>query len=207
MTRHRRSDRALITLLVLALALWLVIFVWQPANFWLLMALGVGVLAALSLRAQPNLLGPSPSGSDVVTGLALAAVLYGLFWLGHRLAVGILPTAPQQIGAIYDLKAGVAPWLIAILLLAVIGPGEEIFWRGFVQRRLSGALGEVGGWLGASLIYAMLHAVTMNLMLVLAALVAGLAWGYAYVRLKRLWPLIISHAAWDVAILLLWPIR
>lgn len=203
-----RDPRPSLALPLLAAAvLWVVIFAWQPLNFWLLMPLSVGSLAAAALRLRPDMLERPPTARELVQGIALAAALYGVFRLGDRVAAAVLSFAPQQVGAIYDLKHAGHPAVIAALLLLVIGPGEEIFWRGLVQRTWTERFGPVGGWLLTSAFYGLIHVVSANTMLVLAALVAGLVWGYAYVRMRALWPLIISHALWDVAVLILWPIR
>ena len=193
--------------LLTAAVLWVVIFAWQPLNFWLLMSFSVSSLAALALRLRPGMLDRPPTAREVVQGIALAAVLYGVFWLGDRVAAAVFSFAPQQVGAIYDLRHGGNPAVIAALLLLVIGPGEEIFWRGLVQRTWMERFGPVGGWLLTSAVYGLIHVMSANIMLVLAALVAGLLWGYAYLRMRALWPLIVSHALWNVAVLILWPIR
>jgi membrane protease YdiL (CAAX protease family) len=43
-------------------------------------------------------------------------------------------------------------------------------------------------------------------MLFLAALICGLFWGALFKRYRSVWPVLISHALWDVAIFLLFPI-
>jgi membrane protease YdiL (CAAX protease family) len=88
-----------------------------------------------------------------------------------------------------------------------IGPAEEIFWRGLVQQRLETRLGRWGALATASILYAAVHAWSMNLMLVAAALLCGLAWGFLFARTRNLWPCIISHAIWDVAIFVAFPLR
>ena len=62
-------------------------------------------------------------------------------------------------------------------MLLLIGPAEEIFWRGYVQRTLSKRWNPNAGFVVATLIYALVHAGSCNFMLVMAALVVGAAWG------------------------------
>lgn len=62
------------------------------------------------------------------------------------------------------------------------------------------------GTLLAALIYAAVHAWSLNLMLVLAALVCGVFWGLLYWWTRSLWPGMISHGVWDVVIFVLAPI-
>ena len=80
----------------------------------------------------------------------------------------------------------------------VTSPAEEIFWRGFLQRRLMLRLGSFWGWIIASVLYAAVHISSLNFMLVGAAGVAGLFWGLLYWRLKTLWPVVIIPCRLDL---------
>ncbi len=57
-------------------------------------------------------------------------------------------------------------------------------------------MGDFRGWLVGSVLYAAVHISSFNFMLVGAAGVAGLFWGFMYWRLGTLWPVVISHAVW-----------
>ncbi len=96
---------------------------------------------------------------------------------------------------------------IGLLLLLVMGPAEEIYWHGFVQRRLTGRYGATVGVLAAAVVYTLVHVVSLNFMLVAAAGVCGLYWGLLFQRKKNLIPLIISHALWDFLIFVLFPMK
>jgi uncharacterized protein len=118
-----------------------------------------------------------------------------------------LPFAPRQVSSVYDLRAAADVRVIGLLLALVIGPGEEIYWRGLVQWGFAGRYGPRAGWLLGTLAYAGTHVVSLNLMVVIAAAVAGVVWGWLYMRLGRLWPGLISHVLWDLAIFLVFPIH
>jgi len=191
-----------------AAAVWSILFAWRPAAFWPLMAVGAGGLGAIAMVVR----GPFPIREgvrwvDLSTGAAAAAVLYLAFALG-RTAIGrVFPTAPSQIADVYTLRALEPAWLIAVLLVAVIGPGEEIFWRGLVLRGLVVRYGPVIGWGASTIIYAGVHAAARNPLLVLAALVAGGFWGFLYLRTRRIAPIAVSHAVWDLLVFLVLPFR
>ena len=87
------------------------------------------------------------------------------------------------------------------------GPAEEIFWRGYVQNALSKRWSPNVGFIVTTLVYALVHIWSFNFMLVMAALVVGAIWGLAY-RLypQKLGALIVSHAVWDVAVFVVFPI-
>lgn len=191
----------LAAVLALSLVVFWVIFAWQPVNFWLLMAAGTALLATLSLVLRGDfVLREGVRSGDLALGLVSAAVLYGVFYAGR------LVVPRSQVGAVYDIRAHAPSAVIAPLLLLVIGPGEEIFWRGLVQHSLAGFL---PGWpavVVAALIYAAIHLVARNPTLVLAALVGGLFWGGLYLVTGRIFPVIVSHAVWDFVVLLALPL-
>jgi len=133
----------------------------------------------------------------VALGLGSAAVLYGIFQAGDRLARRILPGGGREIGDIYALRSLGPAGEIGLRLASVIGPAEELFWRGYLQRRI--------GWLPASAAYGGAHLVTGNVTLIGAAAVAGMYWGLLRAIGMSMPALITSHIAWDVWIFLLAP--
>lgn len=206
------TKRTLLPIAVAAL-LWAVMFSpWTAphVNFWLTMSLAGVVLTTLSLALSPDLLGvlkSTFSPKHILFGVALAALLWCVFWVGDKVACWMFPFAEGEIGSIYSMKDGTSPWLIGPLLLLVIGPAEEIFWRGFVQRQFSLKMNSTWAFVLTTAIYALVHIWAGNFMLVVAAAVVGGVWGLLY-RLwpKGLWTLIISHAVWDVVVFLVLPI-
>jgi len=94
---------------------------------------------------------------------------------------------------------------IAALMIFIIGPGEELFWRSFLQRRLQNKSGKYSGFILATGIYTLVHIGSGNVMLVLAAGVCGLFWGYLYLRYGSVTLNIVSHTLWDVTVFLWLP--
>lgn len=144
----------------------------------------------------------------VAIGLASAVVLWGVFYLGHAASTVLFSFAQPQVGAIYGLRNGNSHLWIALLLLFIVGPAETIFWQGFVQRNLMKRWGDLAGFIGTVLVYSLVHLWSFNIMLLMAAAVCGAFWGGIYLLLKprNLWPLLISHAVWDVMVFILFPI-
>jgi membrane protease YdiL (CAAX protease family) len=56
------------------------------------------------------------------------------------------------------------------------------------------------------LLYAGEHIITFNFMLVVAALVCGVFWGWIYKKERGIVTIIISHALWDLMIFVLCPL-
>jgi membrane protease YdiL (CAAX protease family) len=75
-----------------------------------------------------------------------------------------------------------------------------------VQRRLSQRFSAPAALLGTTAIYAFVHIWTLNLILIIAAGVAGLVWGWLYQRERSLIAVMLSHALWDVLIFVLFPL-
>jgi membrane protease YdiL (CAAX protease family) len=143
--------------------------------------------------------------SYIPIGIFSAFVLYIIFFVGNIASTHLFSFAKDQISGIYALRNQSTPILIGFLVF-LIGPAEEIFWRGVVQRAASHQLNPIKGYLVASLIYASVHIWAFNFMLFMAALVCGLFWGFIYMKYRSLWPAIISHALWDLFIFVIIPV-
>lgn len=204
--------KAILPILV-ACVLWFAMFSpWTAPhlNFWLTMATSGVILTSMSLALSGELrnkLKESFRWSDIPLGIIIGVALWCIFWVGDKVAVWMFPFADGEIGSIYSMRDGESYLLIGALLTFIVGPAEEIFWRGFVQEECSKRWSPTIGFIVTTAIYAFAHIWAMNFMLIAAAAVAGGVWGLIY-RLypQRLWALIISHAVWDVAVFLLFPI-
>lgn len=190
-----------------AFVMWYFIFGRQVFNFWWSMAVAAVffIVVATWQQGLPFTL-KEVNVRTVFLGLAAAAALYGIFWAGNIISRWLFSFAGGQIAAVYGNKAQTSPYLIAFLLLFLIGPAEEIFWRGYIQARFSARWGEGVGLLCGATAYSLVHIWSANLILMLAALTGGLFWGWLYSRTGSLVPGLISHAVWDVAIFILFPL-
>jgi len=197
----------LLATLLIAAGLWFISFYLGWGNFWFKIAISAATLAGLSIWLQPERSGlVSFDVKALLVGLISAIVLYLIFWAAKWLSTQLFPFARDQIGGIYGKGKGTDPWIIALLLICVIGPSEELYWRGYVQRQLSNRLGGWQGWLSASCLYAAVHLCSFNFMLISAAGVAGLFWGLMFWRLDNLAPVIISHSFWSTIIFAVLPL-
>lgn len=193
----RRGDPVLALGLATAFALFALTFRGERKRFWERMTLTGFVLGNLALANEQALREMRPRKRDVVFGLASAGLLYGIFQIGDRAARAVMPRGSKEIRDIYALRKVDTAESIAARLGAVIGPAEELFWRGFVQRR-AGALAAAAAYGGA-------HVVTGNVTLVGAAAVAGTYWTILRALGMSMPALITSHIAWDIWIFLLAP--
>lgn len=219
----RKGYGSLVLHLAIAALLWGLMF--APASplkghFWLLMSLSGLLLSGLALTSSDVgrrliALWRKAPARQALLSVGVAALLYGVFVLGDQVARQLFDFAAEGIDSIYRLREGFAPGLIALLLLFIIGPAEEIFWRGYLQEELGRRLARGEVTLRTRLIafvittaaYTLIHLWSANVMLTLAALAAGTLWGLLY-ALKPDWfpAILISHALWDACAFVFFPI-
>ena len=145
------------------------------------------LLAVVAIVLQgPLLLRQGVQARDLLLGIVSALALWVVFWAGGHLADAVLPFAAVGVDEVYDFKSDQSLVLVAALHALVISPAEEVYWRGLVQSTFQGRWGVWRGWLAGTAAYAGVHLLTGNLMLVIAAAVAGGAWGALYAWQGRL---------------------
>ncbi len=183
---------------------WLDFWWWMSANIAILLI----VVAILDDGWREEFTGDLKSklSQKILFGLFSASLLYGVFYAGNIVSRHFFTFADYGINDVYKFKANVAPIRIALLMIFLIGPGEELFWRGFLQRRLQAGYGPWYGFFISTAIYTIVHIGSGNPMLVLAAGVCGLFWGFLYLRYRSLLMNMVSHTAWDITIFLLFPV-
>ncbi|HYA49397.1 MAG TPA: type II CAAX endopeptidase family protein [Burkholderiales bacterium] len=183
-----------------------------PLDFWWGMGLTIGLAAVLGLALDrgyaARLSADARTGAARKTawGLASAALLYAVFASGRLAAFKLFPFAASGIASVYGLKNGASVLRIVLLLGLVIGPGEELVWRGFLQENLGRGLSRGWGFALTALAYALVHAASGNVMLVLAAGVCGVYWGVMYRIFRSPVLNIVSHTAWDLFIFIVRPL-
>ena len=198
--------------LLVAAVLFSSLFAFPIGGFWVHLAASTLILGGMGLAG-----GAIPSTPVSVfrkrdalrvaaIGVALAAFLYAAFFIGRLAALWIIPGARDMIGEVYVRGDAWSRWKVALLLLVVVGPCEEIFWRGYVQRRLSDRY----GWKGVvitAIAYTGVHLSSGNIVLLLAAGVCGVFWGLLFWRYRNLALNIVSHGVWAAAIFSVVPLR
>lgn len=195
----------------IAAVLWTIMFSpWTSPhiNFWVMMTCSGAILTTYSTIVSPGLWkGIRMGWSDIALGILMAAALWGVFWIGDRLSSLMFDFARPQVNLIYGMKEGQNPVILTLLMLFIIGPAEEIFWRGYIQNKFSKKWNPNIGFIVTTLIYGLVHISKFNFMLIMAALVAGFIWGLAYRFFpERLGAIILSHALWDCAVFIWFPI-
>lgn len=190
--------------LALAASMWILVFLVRPLEFWMMLTLSTLVLLLVAFAVNGVEKSVRFNSRLVLLGVASAALLYLLFYFGFQ-ATKSNPVFSEGVGQVYGLRT-VPSYLIALALVFPIGPGEEIYWRGLIQRRFSEELGSGTGLLTATCAYALVHLPTLNLPLIMTAFIGGLVWGYIYKRTASLLPVIVSHILFDLLIFVIAPL-
>lgn len=204
----KRYKYALLT----AFALWFMMFSpWTASHlpFWLVMSCSAGILLGFSCWLQPQWWRDiRPTVTDIVLGVFIAASLWGIFWVGDKVSSWIFPNfARTQVDMVYSIRDGYSPVVLSLLLLMLIGPAEEIFWRATVQRAMCIVHKPFWGFVITTAVYTLIHVPSLNFMLIMAALVCGVVWGGLYLIMpNRLPAIVLSHALWDAAVFIWFPI-
>jgi membrane protease YdiL (CAAX protease family) len=214
---RRKSLRALAFPISLALLFWFLLFSpWTDLSvmiheeyFWFGMTAATMTLGIWTLVRQRHKFTRlfAFEMRFVMWGLLHAVFLYGLSRLGVYLLTEIFSGVGPQLESIYATRFQLDPAIIAVLLVLIIAPFEEIFWRGLILEELQTVLpSRYALWIAIGL-YSIVHIWAMNPMLLLAAFVLGAHWSLLYWKFKSLVPGLISHAVWDVLIFVVFPVQ
>ncbi|MEH7107080.1 CPBP family intramembrane glutamic endopeptidase, partial [Bacillus sp. JJ1764] len=139
-------------------------------------------------------------------GILSGALLFIIFWLGDQLIDLLNIPITKEIKKLYKSYAPVLFWEYLALVL-VAAPGEEIFWRGFVQKRLMNYRKPSLSILAASILYASVQIYSGSILLVFSSFISGLVWGFLYFRKKSMPLVIISHIIFDLMIFIILPFK
>jgi membrane protease YdiL (CAAX protease family) len=186
---------------VLAAVAWGLLFGLRRAGFWSRALAAGAAIGGYAIFAQWGLLAEllRPTVADVAIGVVAAGVLYGVFWAGDRFLRRWLPDVAAQVDDLYAVRTLEVPARLPVAaVLLVVGPAEELFWRGLVQER--------AGFAVALAAYAAVHLWERKAVLVLAAVVGGAFWGALFAWRGTLVAPLISHALWDLAIVVWCPL-
>lgn len=142
----------------------------------------------------------------LLLGAMSGLLLYFVFWLGFQ-AIQVLELPfDKGIKKLYKAYAPSLFWQY-LALIFVAAPGEEFFWRGYVQKRLSKYFRPIASIVIASLLYSSVHIYSGSLLLVFAAFFSGLVWGSLYFWKKSMPLVIVSHIIFDTMLFIILPFK
>lgn len=181
-------------------------------DFWWWMSINITLLFLFSLLSDKSYLiilrNDFSSGilHKIMLGLLSAFILYALFYLGNQISRTIFTFAGEGISQVYAFKQDASTLRIILLMALLIGPGEEVIWRGYLQRHWEIRFGRGAGYFLSVAAYSLVHAASGNIMLIGAAAVCALFWGWLYLWYRSVLLVVVSHTVWDLLIFIILPL-
>ncbi|RBP95013.1 hypothetical protein DFO70_10343 [Cytobacillus firmus] len=182
----------------------LMYFTFQDKSiFWYIFSASLLLLISYSIIME-EVEDKASFGTFISYGALSGFLLYGLFWAGYSLfEIFNLPLV-NQVEKLYGRFSPSFIWHYIVLILIIV-PGEEVFWRGFVQKRLMKHTTVKLSIILSSLLYSSVHLYSGYWMLAFAALIAGLFWGWLYAWKRSIPLVIVSHLIFDLLLFVLLP--
>ncbi|WP_347549701.1 CPBP family glutamic-type intramembrane protease [Pseudalkalibacillus hwajinpoensis] len=195
-TAKSLSGAIILAHLLLCLSFFLYSNLFWP--FFTVSLLSLGIFSFRSTKWK------APSIKHAVLGVGSGILLYLVFYFGKLIMLAIFPESITQLEDLYGLVAPEIGWHYLSLILIII-PGEELFWRGFVQYHLE-KMNVPFPVVLAAIFYMSAHLYAGALLLLVAALLAGSIWGYLYKRTVNLTVPLLSHLVFDLLLLVFFPL-
>lgn len=183
----------------------LVILTYQfPRVFWYLY--GAGMLFLLSFVIFNDDLKKEYSFSKgILPGIFSGIVLYIVFYIGAFILKVMPGSLENSVAAAFD-KYATDSWVIWLLMIVAIIPGEEIFWRGFVLKRLNNYFNPWFSNIFAALICMVMMFPSGNFAAIIGIFVASLVWNIMYSYRPSLLMVYMSHLTFAFILLAALPI-
>lgn len=142
---------------------------------------------------------------------------YLVFGIGYgTLTYGLIATAYQFLSIFTDRAAISVEHFLSdfgpttvwhyLLLMLIIAPGEELFWRGFIQQKLKSYMSPFFAVLVASLLFGLSMSFSGFWLGVVAAFTSGMLWGLLYEWKKSMPLIIIAHITMTILLFLVLPL-
>lgn len=194
--------------ILLPLLLWPLSFIILRGIFIYALACSTALLALISLALYRKAIPWKKIKGNyhvIVAGLAGAALLYLIFYSGN--IATYLFGISGLVGNVYQMIYSNVPRLQLVILLAIIGVFEEIYWRGALQAyfKKNSKTFRSFPWLATTLYYTFVHVASLNPVLVLAAFIVGLVTSLVAERYGII-SSIITHIVWIELIVVFLPV-
>jgi hypothetical protein len=156
------------------------------------------------------------SGAAVATGIAVGLMMVAFTHFAYARLADLVPGMTNATASLLALLnvSGFSP-LPRAGLVVVIATCEEVLFRGPLSPA-SGAPGRAGfrglaradvaRIVAAAAVYALATATLGSPLLVLCALLCGVAWGTIRLLTGSLLAPVIAHVVWDLGVLIIWPL-
>ena len=174
--------------------------------FWYLYTAAILVCMAFSITIEKTDMEKQPFFGNALYGMIGGVALFGIVLLGNFLInVLNLNGLERDIAQILKKLGPEMTWHYLVLFVFII-PGEELFWRGFVQKKLMLYFKPAITICLSAILYALPMLYAANTALLLAGLAGGLIWGALFQWKRSLSLVIISHLVFDILMIGVFPL-
>lgn len=142
----------------------------------------------------------------LIFGIGYGTLTYGLIATAYRFFSIFTDQAAVSVERFLSDYGPTTVWHYLLLML-IIAPGEELFWRGFIQQKLKRYMSPFFAVLVASLLFGLSMAFSGFWLGVLAAITSGLLWGLLYEWKKSMPLIIIAHITMTILLFLVLPLN
>ncbi|MFP3144001.1 MAG: CPBP family glutamic-type intramembrane protease [Caldisphaera sp.] len=179
-----------IFMIILPWILWYLTFDVLSSHFIYAMATSTSILGIISLtKKDVREKYKSCNVICLLSSLSIAIMLYFVFYGGNIISTRL--GLEGEVLYVYEL---VPKGLLSIFLLALIGVMEEAYWRGLLQHIILENDLKIN-WIYAAVLYGIVHSVSLNLILVIAAFIVGLFLSFTAKKLGLIGSSIV-HVTW-----------
>lgn len=176
----------------------------DTAIFWYMYTFSILVLMSVAML-YTKILDELPTWKSLICGLGAGILIYAAIAAGFQVIQWSPLTIKKTVGSFLNTFAPTSIWHY-LLLMFIIVPGEEIFWRGFVQQEMKKYVNVKSAIVFSSLLFGLALGIIGFWPGVLAGIAAGLVLGGLY-EWKRSMPLlIITHLVMIVLLFLIMPL-
>lgn len=177
----------------------------DKAIFWYIFSGSTLLLIAYS-SFQGEVDDDIPFFRYIFLGIVTGIIFYLIIWGGFKVIQAFHWPLDNNVSRLYRYFAPSIFWQYLALIL-VAAPGEELFWRGFIQKRLLRYFQPFSSILLGSLLYASVQIYSGDILLIFVTFFAGLAWGGLYIWKKSMPMIIVSHIIFDILLFILNPLK
>lgn len=190
--------------LLLAYLLISISFDYKQQVFWYLYTATMLVLISITIMNE-KIADKAVNTKHMIIGIISGVGLYLIVVTGNWIFAILPGNFDKIVATLYDRFSPEWFWTY-LALIFIIAPGEELFWRGFIQKRIMNNMGIYSSVFTSAALYAGAFIFTDYPILIITAFVSGIFWGFLYVWKRSIPLLIVSHLLFDLLLLIFFPL-
>lgn len=199
---HFLAKHKLIYMLPIAFGLYNLAFK-DAAIFWYMYTFAILVLMSAATIFS-DIKDELRTWQSFVYGMLAAGLIYALLLAGYHLFRILSIGAADSTADFLSVYTPESLWHLLLLMFIVV-PGEELFWRGFVQQQLKQYMPAAAAIGIGAVLFGLTLGLTGFWPGVFAGIAAGIILGYLYEKKKSMPMLIIAHLMLLVLVFIIFP--